>query len=49
MFLLVTPKLAKLINHGRRPEPRHENLPGVDADRTMLASMVDLHDSITER
>jgi len=45
---LVRPGLLELINQTRHGEARHEHLPAINADGSMLAGMIYLEDAITQ-
>lgn len=48
MTALVREKLLELLHHARYEKPRHKQLPAVDANRAMLAGMVNLHHAVAE-
>ncbi|MNN40315.1 hypothetical protein D3C81_1543860 [compost metagenome] len=48
MPTFVRAELFQLTEHAGRGKARHEDLPAIDVDRTMLAGMIDLEDSITK-
>ena len=48
MPLFVGTELDEFIDKAWGSETRHQNLAGIDADRPMLASMIDLDDPVAE-
>ncbi|MCF8819169.1 hypothetical protein [Xanthomonas campestris] len=45
---LVRPELLELINQTRHGEARHEDLPAINADGSMLAGMIYLEHAIAQ-
>ncbi|MEA9753411.1 hypothetical protein VDG03_20865 [Xanthomonas campestris pv. raphani] len=48
MPLLVRTEVLELINQTRRGTARHEDLPAINADGSMLAGMIYLEDAIAQ-